>query len=168
MELFHHLVGTGSQNITWWQMCIRAVVIFVYLLALIRLGGKRAFGKITSFDIVLGILLGSVLSRALTGNARLLSSMAASAVLVALHSLIAIAAYHSDAVGALVKGRRTVLMEDGEMLRDAMRHASVTPRDLAEAARGQGIDDLDDVDSAFLERNGDISIVTRPVARASH
>lgn len=160
MELFHQLVGRSSDTIAWWQMSIRAVFIFVYLLLLVRLGGRRAFAKFTSFDIVLAVLLGSVLSRCLTANAPLVATFCASAVLVALHALLARLAVRFDPVGLLVKGRRIQLVRDGALLTEPMHRTSVTERDLMEALRSTAkTDDLHRIKAAYLERNGTISFV---------
>lgn len=93
--MLEHFIGPNSSDIAWWQMTIRAAIIF-FLLFLVRIGGKRAFGKTTAFDIVLGVLLGSALSRSLTGNAPLLPTLAASGSLVLLHFLVAKLALNSQ------------------------------------------------------------------------
>lgn len=63
--------GNKAELITWWQMCVRAAVVFAYGVLAFRLTYRRFFGQSTDFDIVVAILIGSTLSRALTGNARL-------------------------------------------------------------------------------------------------
>jgi uncharacterized membrane protein YcaP (DUF421 family) len=156
------IIGPDSTDITWWQMSIRAVVIFLFTILLIRLGKKRAFGKNTSFDIVLGVILGSILSRALTGNAPLFGTMAAALVMVALHMALAAVAFRSNLLGTVVKGGSTLLVRDGEILWDAMRASRITRNDLMEAIRLSGEQpDLDRVDAAYLERSGDISVIPR-------
>jgi uncharacterized membrane protein YcaP (DUF421 family) len=139
---------------------VRAIAVFFYLLLLIRLGKQRLFGKQTSFDVVLSIILGSILSRTVTGNARLLPTMAASAVLVGLHRLLATLAWRSHRFGALVKGREIRLVEDGRILWDAMRRQGITEHDLFEAVRARAqTDDLSRVKGAYLERSGQISVI---------
>lgn len=160
MDWLHHFIGNDSQPIEWWQMTIRAVIIFVYLLVLVRIGGRRAFGRLTPFDIVLGILLGSALSRCLTGNAPFLPTLAAAGALMALHMALAALALRWETIGFLVKGREMKLMEDGRLLRDNLRRARVTERDLREQLRStMNTDDLTQAGDAYLERGGDVSFV---------
>src|SRR4051812_39909404 len=71
------------------QMSARAVYAYVLLIAVARLGHRRLLDRTTPFDIVLGILLGSIGSRAITGNAPFYPSIAACAVLVAMHAVFA-------------------------------------------------------------------------------
>lgn len=66
-EFIYQIIG-AENDIKWWQMAIRAFIVFLVAIVLIRIGNKRIFGKYSSFDIVLGIILGSILSRAITGN----------------------------------------------------------------------------------------------------
>lgn len=158
----HDFIGADAGSITWWQMSIRAVLIFFSALILIRFSGKRVFGKNTSFDIVLGVILGSILSRALTGNARFFPTLAAAISLVVLHMLLSRLSFRNRWLGHLVKGTENQLVKDGEIQWEAMKKSSITRHDLQEAIRINGsFTDLENVREAFLERNGEISIIEK-------
>ena len=77
-------------------MAARAAVIYVAVLAMMRLGHKRFLGKTTAFDVIVGIILGSVASRAINGRAALLPTLGAILVLVALHRLFAHLAFRFE------------------------------------------------------------------------
>lgn len=163
-ETFNHLLGLDLEGdlLSWWQMSLRAIVVFFVALILIRLGGKRIFGKNAALDIVMGIMLGSILSRAITGNAPFGPVLAATTVLMALHRLLAYIAYQYEGFGKLVKGEAEPLVKDGQLQREQMEKRNITTRDLEEFMRTQGkTNDLSEVKEAFLERNGSISIITR-------
>ena len=66
-----------TPHITWTQECARAVVIFVYGFAIVRFVGRRVFGKWAALDIIVSVIVGSNLSRALTGSAELWGTLAA-------------------------------------------------------------------------------------------
>ncbi len=159
METFHFLIGAHSADPAWWQMCVRAVIIFVYAVALYRLAPTRAFADLSAIDIVLTVILGSSFSRALTGNAPLLPVLAATALLVLMHVLLTAMAARSDFVSRLVKGRPIQLIKDGSIDWAAIRRGQLGERDLAEQVRLRGIRSIDDVGDAFLERNGSISAI---------
>ena len=110
MNLMQYLIGDDATTIQWWQMTIRGIVIFFYTLVLVRCGGRRIFGKYASFDIVLSVILGSIMSRALTGNARFFPTLSAATVLVFLHWMIGKWAEQNSAVGFLVKGEKIQLV----------------------------------------------------------
>ncbi|MFT2008931.1 DUF421 domain-containing protein [Pontibacter sp. 13R65] len=156
-------LGINSDSLTWWQMAIRAVVVFCVALLILRIGSNRIFGKQTAFDIVLGIIYGSVLSRAITGNSPFFPTLVAALVLMLLHKGLAVAAYHSNfGFGNFIKGKPVVLIKNGEILRDALEKSTVTEDDLKEALRSKGtVDDLGKVKAAYLERSGKISVILK-------
>lgn len=81
------MLGLDEENLNVWQMAVRAVVVYVAAVAMVRLGDKRFMGKNTAFDVILGIILGSVVSRAITGSAPFSPSIGAGFVLVGVHYL---------------------------------------------------------------------------------
>jgi uncharacterized membrane protein YcaP (DUF421 family) len=162
VHLVDTLFGTGPLTITWWQMVLRAIVIFLYLLFLLRAGVRRMSGRFSAYDIVVAVLIGSVLSRALTGSSAFGPTLAAAGVLVVLHWLVARLTFERGVLGWLFKGREELLVRDGVPQRDAMQRTAITDADLLEALRsGAGTDDLSQVRLAYLERSGQISFVRR-------
>lgn len=152
-------LGGVKGELTWWQMSIRAVVVFAYGLLLVRFPGQRIFGKSAAFDIVLAVLVGSSLSRALTGNAPFVATLTATTVIVLVHWLVAHLATRWHLLGWLVKGAVVRVVADGRIDQRRMRRHGLTEGDLHEAMRAAGIDRLEMVAAAYLERNGKVSIV---------
>lgn len=162
-EFLNTTLGTYGDDITWWQMSIRAVIVFIIALVIIRFGNHRIFGKHSAFDIVLGIIYGSVLSRAITGNSPFFPTLVAALVLMLLHRLLAVIAFNSHfGFGNWIKGKPSVLIKDGEIQWNALRKNSITENDLKEAVRKSGCEaDLSKINTAYLERSGDISIIQK-------
>ena len=155
-------LGLETKDIGIGQMSLRAVVVFVLAIVMIRIANKRFMGKNAAFDVLLGIVFGSMVSRAITGNAPFLPTLVASLVLVLMHWVLSAIAFRSQWFGTLVKGHDSALVRDGEIQWEAMRKAHVTRHDLDEAIRNSGDQpDIEQVASAHLERNGDISVITR-------
>lgn len=159
MDEFYDLIGTKQSEIEWWQMAIRAFIVFIITLAMVRMGATRIFGRNSAFDIVMGIILGSVLSRAITGNSPFFPTLIAACVLITLHILLAYLAIKLNWIGWYIKGRETWLVKDGKILKDKMENSKITENDLLESLRKKGKDDLETVRHAFLERSGEISII---------
>lgn len=148
------------QALTIWQMALRAGIIYLAVLVMVRLGDKRFLGKHTAFDVILGIVLGSVASRAINGSAPFFETIGAGFVLVGLHWLFAAIAFRTDRFGALFKGHPRMLIQDGEIQWAAMRAGGITERDLTGALRLHGkLSDPRKVKVACLERSGDISVI---------
>lgn len=159
METFHYLVGDEADTIVWWQMANRAVVIFLYAIMLYRLIPRKAFGNSAVVDIVVTVIAGSALSRALTGNAPLLPTLAATAALLFLHVLVSVLSRHSEAISRLVKGRPVRIVRDGKVDWQMMSRAQLGERDLAEHLRLNGVAGAEEVAEAYLERNGSVSVI---------
>jgi uncharacterized membrane protein YcaP (DUF421 family) len=159
-----HLVGAGlvPKEMGVGQIVLRALLIYLAGLVILRFGEHRFLGKHTAFDIVLGFILGSVLSRAVNGSAPLLGTVVAAALLVALHWLFALGTFRSHPFGSLVKGNPHRLVSGGQVDWNAMRRNRISRRDLEEALRlGGNRPDLEGIDEAYFERSGNISFVPR-------
>lgn len=161
LDTFYELIGRNADPIEWWQMCIRTVIIFLWAMVLYRAVPRRAFGSNATVDIVLVVIMGSTLSRGLTGNAPLLPVIGATALLAVLYSAMILLASRSDRIGRMVKGRSLQLIRDGEIDQQAMRGANIGEGDLRESLRLQGVAAVEHVASAHLERNGAISVIRK-------
>lgn len=161
METFYFLIGRDTDPIAWWQMCLRAAIIFVWALVIYRVLPRRAFGSNATLDIVVVVIMGSTLSRALTGNAPLLAALAATTTLAGLYSAMSLLSWRFDPLSRLVKGRPVLLIRDGEVDRKALRQAQLGERDLAENLRLEGVRNFSEVAEAYLERNGELSVIRK-------
>lgn len=142
------------------QMALRAITIYAFTLAVVRVGSKRFLGKGSAFDIIIGIMIGSVMSRAINGSAPFVPTMVAGAVLIGMHWLLAFTTARTDWFGPLVKGNPVLLIRDGTVQRDGLRRANVSMNDLEEAIRLQSVKpDPAGIRLACLERDGNISVV---------
>lgn len=149
------------KEISAWQMSLRSLVVFIAATAMIRLGNKRFMGKSTALDVMLGIVFGSLVSRAISGNAPFFPVLAAGLTLVLFHWLLASIAFRSHGFGTLIKGHHDELVKEGRIQREMMKKSHITEHDLHEALRSHGKPpDVSRIKSAHLERNGDISILS--------
>jgi uncharacterized membrane protein YcaP (DUF421 family) len=146
-------------NLLWWQECLRAVLIFAYGLTLVRIAGRRVFGKWSALDIIVSIIIGSNLSRALTGNADLGGTLAATTLLMALHWVLARIAAHSPGFSSVVEGKPRLLGRSGEVHRPALLRDSISKQDLEEALHQSGVEHAEDTKLIMLEPSGKITVL---------
>jgi len=161
---FETLLGLSVEpkNLTFVQISLRGIIVFVAALAMVRLGHKRSLSHKTPFDAVLLVILASVLSRAINGSSAFFATIGGSAVLVLLHRLFAHMAYYSHAFGILVKGRPDIIVRDGQCDFRMMLRNHISTHDLEEDMRLDAhIDDLSKVRVARVERSGDISFIKK-------
>ena len=162
-DFFRSVLGTGleSKDIGVLQIALRAIIIYVVTICVVRIGKKRFMGGTTVFDVILGIIVGSVASRAITGNAPLLPASVAIAVLVGLHWSFSAIAVRSRSFGKLIKGTPDVIIRDGQIDHDRLRKEHMSDGDLEEDLRDAGIADAREVLEARLERSGKLSVLKK-------
>ncbi|HEY2023838.1 DUF421 domain-containing protein [Paraburkholderia sp.] len=161
MDAIVVLFGEG-RNLDPLQMGLRAIVIFVIALALIRVSGRRSFGQRSPFDSVVVILLGSTLSRAIVGASPFIATVVASFLIVACHRMLAWACMRSHRFERLVGGVEREVYSDGTFNAPEMHAALMTRTDIEEAVRQKtGSRSMDNVAAAILERNGEVSVIRK-------
>lgn len=156
------LIGAGEVDpvIPVEQLVSRTVIIYIIALLMIRIGKRRFMGSYTAFDILLGFIVGSILSRTITGAIRLVDMIAVIASLIALHWIIATITYYTDRFSSVIKNSPRKLIIDGEIQEDAMQKSKIGEQDLMQAVREKGkVDDVKEVKTAYLERDGNITVI---------
>ena len=167
-EVLERLLGlhTPPSDLTVSNMALRAVVVFVFGVALFRIADRRFLGRSAGFDILLAVVLGSLLSRGINGQAAFLPTLAACTVLVLLHRLAGSVAYRFHRFSQFMKGHTHLLVRDGEIDRVELGRTKISQDDLEENLRLNGnVARAVDVAEARLERNGRVSVIRR---RLSH
>jgi len=164
-EVLEVVIGPDGGGLAWWQMSLRAFLVFIVGTLIVRVGSTRFLGQSTAFDFLVVVIVGSVLSRAINGTAPFLETFASAATIVGAHWLVALLAFRWHAIGILFKGSERILVRDGVIDWKTMAHCHVTERDLQAALRIRaGTEDLAAIDLAQLERTGQISVITKDSA----
>ena len=146
-------------NVGWWELPLRAAIIYGFLLLLVRLSGRRTVGQFTPFDLLVVMLLSESVSSALNGGEESVTGgLLAAATLVLLNLLVAAATSRSKRLQYLVEGRAVLIGRDGEIYREVLRKCRLPDSDVDEALREADCD-LRDMKFAFLEADGQISIL---------
>lgn len=151
----------------WWVFVLRATAIYVMVMVLMRLSGKRAVGQFTPFDLVLLILIGNAVQNGINGGDNSLTGAALMATtLILLNYGVAWVTARNRCAERLVEGEPVVLARDGRVFPGALRRELVSEQDFAEALRMNNVKDIADVELALLETNGHITLITRKRACA--
>lgn len=149
-------------SVGWWELVARAVFVYVLLLVLLRMTGKRQVGQLAPFDLVLLLILSNAVQNAMNGGDNSVTAGAVLAVtLVALNGLVGYAIYRSKTLERLVEGRPKVLIHNGRVFDDVLRGERLTHHELMAALRRCGCGCIEHVHVAILENNGQISVVPR-------
>jgi uncharacterized membrane protein YcaP (DUF421 family) len=135
------------------------VVVYVFLILLLRLTGKRQVGQLAPFDLVLLLVLSNAVQNSMNGGDNsLIGGLISAATLVILNYLVGLATYKSKRLEALVEGRPQVIIHNGKLFPDVLKRAQMTHHELNAALRASGVSCVEDVHLAVLENNGSVSV----------
>ncbi|MBC7102198.1 MAG: DUF421 domain-containing protein [Parvibaculum sp.] len=142
---------------------LRAGAIYIFLLLLFRISGRRTLSEITTFDFVLLLIIGEATQQGLLGDDfSVTNALLIVATLIVMDIVLSLFKEHVPIAGKLLDGMPMVLVENGQPLRDRMKKARVDEYDIMEEARrAQGLERMDQIKYAVLEVSGAISIVPK-------
>jgi uncharacterized membrane protein YcaP (DUF421 family) len=142
---------------------LRAAAIYLALMVLFRIAGRRSLGELTSFDFVLLMIIGEATQQALLGDDfSITNALLVIVTLIAIDVGFSLAKRRSRKLGLLIDGGPTVIVENGVFLKQRMYEARVEEDDVMQAARlGQGLEHVEQIKFAIIERNGQISIISQ-------
>jgi uncharacterized membrane protein YcaP (DUF421 family) len=145
------------------DVVLRAAAIYLILLIIFKIAGRRTLGEITTFDFVLLLVIGEATQQALLGNDfSLINSFLAIVSLIAIDITLSLIKERSPSVAKLIDGVAMIVVEDGKLLHERVRKARLDEDDILTAAREtQGLERLDQIKFAVLENNGKISIIPK-------
>ncbi|WP_414709545.1 DUF421 domain-containing protein [Ramlibacter sp.] len=150
-----------DMQVPWWEFMVRATVVYVLLLVMVRLSGKRTVGQFTPFDLIVVMLLSESVSGSLTAqDASLPGGLIVAATLVLVDFAIAAATSRNRKLGAALEGNPVLIGRDGVIYKDVLRRERVPEADVEKALRHADCD-LEDMRMAILESDGNINIMKR-------
>ena len=151
-------------SVPWWELVLRSVVVYAFLLTLLRLTGKRQVGQLAPFDLVLLLVLSNAVQNSMNaGDNSLVGGLIGATTLVGVNLFVGMLTYRSKTLEAIVEGRPQVLIHNSKLFRDVMAKAKITHHELDAALRQSACACIEDVHTAILENNGTISVVPRHV-----
>jgi uncharacterized membrane protein YcaP (DUF421 family) len=144
------------------DVAIRTAVIYVVLIAGLRIAGKREVGQLSIFDLIVLLVIADAVQNAMVGqNTSLAGGIVAAITLITLDKLLNVVTERVPRVRKLLEGESQELIRDGVVLEDALRKEGIDDEDLAAALRRQGVLDPSEVRLAVLETDGSISVVAK-------
>lgn len=154
-------------DIPWWQLIFRSVVVYLFLLIILRITGKRQVGQLAPFDLVLLLVLSNAVQNSMNGGDNSLTGgLLSAATLIAFNYLVGFATFRSKRLEGLIEGRPEVLIHNGKLYEEVLTRTQLTRHELNAALRQAGCTCPEEVHMAVLENNGGISVVPKAKAPA--
>ena len=148
---------------------LRASFVYVFLLIVVRLLGKREIGNTSAFDLIVSLILGEVLDEIIYGDVTILQGVIAIVVTAIWHLVNSWASFKSEFIDKLTGAPPTVLVKNGQIQRKNLAKERLNEEELLSELRMVGVEDVKEVKQATLEPNGKVSVIqeewAKPVQR---
>lgn len=146
----------------WWEFVLRALLVYGFLLVMLRLTGKRQVGQLAPFDLVLLLVLSNAVQNSMNaGDNTVGAGFILVGTLLAVNGLMSWLTWRSKKAETLLEGRPQILVHHGEADEAILARERITHHELMAAVRQAGLTDLAQVHVAILETNGRINVVPR-------
>lgn len=148
--------------IPWWELIVRSLLVYTFLLVVLRLTGKRQVGQLSPFDLVLLLVLSNAVQNSMNGGDNsLVGGLISAATLIGINYLISFATFRSKRLANLVEGRPELLIHNGRLYEEVLDRTQLTRHEVDAALRQAGCTCPEEVHAAFLENNGTISVIPK-------
>jgi uncharacterized membrane protein YcaP (DUF421 family) len=149
-------------SVPWIEKILRPVIVYVFLIAGLRVAGKRELAQLNPFDLVVLLTLSNTVQNAIIGNDNSVTGGILGAVaLLVVNYLVVRFVYDHHKLEEAVEGKSDVLILHGKVNQKALKSELITLIELESAARRQGIPSLAEVETATIEPGGAISFTSR-------
>jgi uncharacterized membrane protein YcaP (DUF421 family) len=147
-------------SVSWIELLIRAGGVYVFILLLLRISGKRQLGQMSTTEFVALLLISNAVQNAMNaGDNSLTGGFILAATLVFLSWLSSVLTFKSKWMTRILEGTPTLLIHQGKILPKNLSREMLTPVDLKILLRKQGVHSFDEVGTAILESDGSLSIL---------
>lgn len=149
-------------SMPWWDFVWRGAGAYLAALIMMRIVGKRSFGDMSTFDIIVLVLVGGTLRNSIVGGDQSFpGGLIAMAAILATDRTLAWACTRSPWLNRVVEGRPTVLVHDGELVPGALEKVSMPKAAFRRALHSEGLEDTKSISIARLEPNGRVTLIRK-------
>ena len=147
-------------SLAWWEFIARGAIVYVFVLLLLRITGKRQVGQLAPFDLVLLLVLSNAVQNAMNGGDNSVTGgMISACTLVGLNYFVGWVTFKNKRIEGLVEGRAVLLVHNGHIDHRAMESVRMTVHELEAAIRAGGCAGAHEVRIAVLENSGDVTVI---------
>jgi uncharacterized membrane protein YcaP (DUF421 family) len=147
-------------SLPWWEFVLRAVIVYGFLILILRVTGKRQIGQMSPFDLVLLLVLSNAVQNSMNGGDNSVGGgLILAATLIAFNAFVSFLTARNRKAEKLLVGEPEILIYDGKVIKKTLDQEAVSMDELLGALRSTGCDDIKDVHLATLELNGQITVV---------
>ncbi len=151
-----------SLTTPWWELVLRSGLAYLFLLTCFRILGTKHIGELAPYDLILLLIVSESMQSALTaGDESLLAAFICAGTLLVMSASINRITFLSHTAERLVEGEPKLLIRNGKINESMLKQEKITEQELHEALREEGVMASEDVRYAFLETDGNISVIRK-------
>ena len=151
-----------TMAVPWWEFLVRGAIVYLFLIVLLRLSGKRQVGQLAPFDLVLLLVLSNAVQNSMNGGDNsVIGGLISASTLVALNWVIGYATFRNKRFEQFVEGKPQIIIHDGHVYRDVMNRERLTQHELEAALRAAGCAAITDVILRFSKTTAKSASVVR-------
>jgi len=147
-------------SLPWWEFVARGIIVYLFLILILRITGKRQIGQMSPFDLVLLLVLSNAVQNSMNGGDNSVAAGLILAVtLVCANWFTGMLTYRSRAAERLIEGSPQVLIHNGIICEKSLSDSQLTRGELMASLHSEGLADISQVHAAILENDGSISVI---------
>jgi uncharacterized membrane protein YcaP (DUF421 family) len=150
-----------DMDLAWWELVLRGAVVYIVMLIMVRISGKRTVGQFTPFDLLVVMLLSEAVSNSMTGEENSVQGgLIVAATLIVLNMVIAFGASRSVRIESIVEGQEVLLGRNGKIFDDVLKAHRISRNELENAFHKVDAS-YDEMECVILEADGTINVITK-------
>jgi uncharacterized membrane protein YcaP (DUF421 family) len=150
----------------YWHFVLRGTVVYLAILLLLRIGGKRQIGQMGTGEFVAILLISNAVQNAMNaGDNSITAGLILATVIILLSALLGYLSYKYRTAEALIQGRPRLLIHHGQILQHNLAKELLNAAELRTILRRQGIHTVEEIEEAVLESNGSVSVIKKSEAK---
>ena len=154
-----------DMSLEWWEFIARGAIVYLSLMIIVRMSGKRTIGQFTPFDLLVVMLISEAVSGSMTGgDESLIGGMIVVVTMILLNVVIAYIASRSVRLENMIEGREVLLGRDGKIFEDVLKAHRIGRNEVDRALHASDMT-IEEMGYLILEADGTISVVTKNKGR---
>lgn len=150
-----------DMSLEWWEFIVRGTIVYLALLVIVRMSGKRTIGQFTPFDLLVVMLLSEAVSSSMVGgDESVIGGLIVVVTMVILNVAIAYIASRSHKLEDVIEGSEVLLGRDGKLFEDVLRANRIGRSEILRALHAADIS-MEEMDFLILEADGTINVLSK-------
>jgi len=149
-------------SIPWWEFVVRGLSVYLFILIILRVGGRKQVSQFSPFDFALLLIISNAVQNSMNGGDNsLVGGMIIAISLVAINALVNFINFRSKKLSEIIEGKPEVLIHNGKLYEDILSKEKISHEELKAILRNSGVSTIEEVRFAVIESTGAVSVIKK-------